>query len=327
MPRLDRRLEANQAARRPHNNRPLIHGVEVVRAGRIEPLLSARPTLTSAHVQWRGLAVEDYHVPACVIHRHEHVENFLHVVLDGAVRYEVLTEGKCLRFTAQAGTTFVLPRGTVDELRWEGPTHRIAVAVHPSLLLNAIDETAGEHDIELTRHWNVTDRNIMAMLVAMATDLDEGSPGGRLYGESLSNALAVYLLGRYAVRRSVPKVYKRGLPRHGLRRALEYIGCNLTEDLGLAELAALSDMSPHYFCELFKRSTGLPPHRFVLLQRIERAKEQLRNPLLGVLEVGMSVGFQNPSHFARTFRRIVGVTPSMFKADQAQKRLVSFNAG
>jgi AraC family transcriptional regulator len=127
-------------------------------------------------------------IPACVIPRHEHVENFLHVVLSGTVRYEVLTAGKCLRFSAQIGTTFVPPRGTVDELRWAGPTHRIAVAVHPSLLVNALDETAGEHDIELTQHWNVIDRDIMAVLMAMTTDLDEGSPAGRLYGESLANA-------------------------------------------------------------------------------------------------------------------------------------------
>jgi AraC family transcriptional regulator len=247
------------------------------------------------------------------------VENFLHVVLGGAVRYEVLTAGKCLRFSAQAGTTFVLPRGTVDELPWAGPTHRIAIAVHPSLLVNALDETAGDHDIELTQHWNVIDRNMMAVLVAMNTDLDEGSPAGRLYGESLANALAVYLLARYAVRRRVPRVFKGELPRYRLKRVLEYIRDNLTDDLGLSELAGLAGMSPHYFCELFKRTTGCPPYRFVLLQRIECAKELLRNRALSVLEVGIRVGFQNPSHFARMFHRFVGVSPSKFQSDQAQK--------
>jgi AraC family transcriptional regulator len=269
-------------------------------------------------VQWRGVAVEDHRVPACVIPRHEHIENFVHVILDGGVRYEVLTAGKCLRSTAQACTTFVLPRGTVDELRWAGPTHRIAVAVHPSLLVDALDETTGQSDIELTQHWTLVDRNITALLVAMTTDLDAGSPGGQLYGESLANALAVYLLGRYAVRRSVPRVFKGALPQYRLKRVLEYIGDNLTEDLGLSELAALSGMSPHYFCELFKRSMGCPPHRFVLLQRIERAKELLRSPILSVLEIGMRVGFQNPSHFARMFHRFVGITPSGFRSDQAQ---------
>src|ERR1700757_2122207 len=194
--------------------RPVVPGIDVVREGRVEAFLHARPSLSSAAIQWGGLAVEDYHVPACVIAQHEHVHDFLHVVLNGPVRYEVLTAGKCLHYTAEPGTTFVLPRGTVDELRWAGPTHRIAVALHPSLLVNALDETVGESDVELTEHWNVTDRNIMAVLVAMTTDLGEGSPGGRLYGESLANALAVYLLNRYAVRRHVPTAYRGGLPAY-----------------------------------------------------------------------------------------------------------------
>ena len=87
---------------------------------------------------------------ACVISRHEHVESSLHVVLRGSVKHEVLTRGKTLQFGANPGTIFILPRGTIDELRWAGPTHRIAVAVHLSLLVNAMDETAHESDVELT---------------------------------------------------------------------------------------------------------------------------------------------------------------------------------
>ena len=71
------------------------------------------------------------------------------------------TRGKTLQFGANPGTTFILPRGTIDELRWAGPTHRIAVAIHPSLLVNAMDETAHESDVELTEHWNLTDPHIV----------------------------------------------------------------------------------------------------------------------------------------------------------------------
>jgi AraC family transcriptional regulator len=303
------------ASLRSGEGRLVIPGVEVIRAGRVESFLPGQPALSSAAVQWRGLAVEDFRIPACVIPQHEHVENFLHVVLSGPVKYEVLTRGKTLQFHAEPGTTFVLPRGTIDELRWAGPTHRIAVAIHPSLLIGALDEAAAERDVNLTEHWNVTDRHIMAVLVAMTTDLDEGSPAGRLYGESLANALAVYLLSRYAVNRHIPTVYRAGLPAYRLRRVLDYVGDNLTDDLSLADLSALADMSPHYFTEQFKRSVGCTPHRYVLLQRIERAKQALRTSTHSVLEVGVSVGFRNPSHFARMFRRFVGVSPSRFQSE------------
>jgi len=297
-------------------DRPVVSGIEVVREGRVEAFLHARPALSSAAIQWQGLAVEDYHVPACVIPHHEHVHDFLHVVLSGTVRYEVLTAGKCLHYTAQPGTTFVLPRGTVDELRWSGPTHRIAVALHPSLLLSAIDETIGQNHIELTEHWHVTDRHIMSVLLALTTDLDAGSPAGRLYGESLANALAVYLLGRYAVQRRVPTVPRGGLPRYRLMRVLDYIGDNLAEDISLSDLAELAGMSAHHFAELFKRSMNCTPHRYVLRERIERARNALRDPRCSVLDAAAISGFSNPSHFARVFRRFVGVSPSQFQSDQ-----------
>jgi AraC family transcriptional regulator len=82
--------------------------------------------------------------------------------------------------------------------------------------VNALDEIAHERNIELIEHWNLTDQNIMAVLLAMTTDLDAGSPAGLLYGESLSNALAVYLLKRYTVRGYAPVTYRGGLPRAAL---------------------------------------------------------------------------------------------------------------
>jgi hypothetical protein len=92
------------------SQRVILPGVEVRREDRIEAFLHARPTLSSTTVGWAGLVLEDYSVPACVINRHEHLQNFVHVVLSGSVKYEVLTRGKTLEFVSTPGTTFILPR-------------------------------------------------------------------------------------------------------------------------------------------------------------------------------------------------------------------------
>lgn len=309
------RSPRDKARHRTPDNPLVLPRVEVVREGRVEPFLHAHPTLSSAVVGWSGLTTEDYSTPACVISRHTHVEHFLHVVLRGAVKYEVLTRGRVAQFWAAPGTTFILPRGTTDEVTWRGPIERIAVAIHPRLLVNALDESAHESDIELTEHWHLTDPNIMAVLLAMRTDLTEASPAGRLYGESLANALAVYLLNRYSVRRYVPVRYRGGLPAYRLNRVLDYIRDNLAEDLSLSQLAGVVGMSPHYFAELFAKSTGHTPHQYVLLQRIERAKEGLRDPGHSIIDVGLDAGFPNPSHFARVFRKFVGTSPSRFQSE------------
>jgi AraC family transcriptional regulator len=304
----------------PHSRgtqqRVVLSGIEVVREGRVEPFVHTRPAQTSAAVRWSGVALENYPNAPVVVARHEHLEHFVHLVLRGSVRYEVLTGGRTLRYQSGPGTTFVLPRGTIDELRWAGPTERIAVAIHASLLCNALDETIGRTDIELIEHWNLTDRNIMAVILAMTTDLEEGSPAGRLYGESLADALAVYLLTRYATRHYAPQAYRGGLPRHLLKRVFDHIDEHVATDISLTQLATVAGMSTHYFAELFRQSTGHPPYRYVLLRKIERAKQSLRDRQHNVIEAALEAGFQNPSHFARTFRRFVGVSPSRFQSER-----------
>ena len=149
----------------------------------------------------------------------------------------------------------------------------------------------------------------------MSADLEDSSPAGTIYGESLANALAVYLLNRYAVRRVAPVVHKGGLPGYRLKRVLDYIANSLEENISLSQLSAIAGVSPHYFSELFKQSTGRTPHHYVLLQRIERAKQHLRDPKCSIIEAGLDAGFQNSSHFARVFRKVEGTSPSKFRAD------------
>ena len=88
----------------------VLPGVEVMREGRVEPFLHAHPTLSSADVRWSGFVLEDYSVPACVIPQHEHVDHFVHVVLRGAVKYEVKTRGKTLQFGAAGHHLYLAPR-------------------------------------------------------------------------------------------------------------------------------------------------------------------------------------------------------------------------
>lgn len=308
-------------AQSPVIDQVFLPGIDVVRDGCKERFLETRPTLSSSPVRWRGIALENYEVPAVLIPRHQHPDHFLHVVLRGAVKYEVATKGRVLRFTSRPGTIFLLPRGTVDEVNWTGPTRRVAVAIHPRLLTGALDETAHQPDVELTEHWNLVDSHISALVSELANDLGDNSPAGAIYGESLASALAVYLVKRYSVRRVTPASYKGGLPPYRLKRVLEYIHDNLEMNISLSDLAAIAGMSPHYFCQLFRQSVGRAPHSYVLVQRIERAKQLLRSPKCTIIEAGLNAGFQNASHFARMFRKLEGTAPSRFRADWVATRV------
>jgi AraC-like DNA-binding protein len=103
------------------------------------------------------------------------------------------------------------------------------------------------------------------------------------------------------------------LPSCRLRRVTEYIQQNLDKDLALAELAAVVYMSPYHFARLFRYSTGVPPHRFVVRQRIARARDILATPELSIAQVSRLVGFRTPSHFTTVFRRVLGITPGAYR--------------
>ena len=146
----------------------------------------------------------------------------------------------------------------MDEINWRGPTQRIAVAVHRRLLTNALDETADADDIELTEHWNLIDRHLSALLLEMTADLEDDSPAGRLYGESLANTLAVYLMNRYAVKRITPVGYKGGLPGYRLKRVLDFINEKLEQDISLSQLAAIAGTSTTFRSYSSRAQVELP---------------------------------------------------------------------
>jgi AraC family transcriptional regulator len=66
---------------------------------------------------------------------------------------------------------------------------------------------------------------------------------------------------------------------------------------------------------MFRKSTGETPHKFVLRQRLERAKAMLRAPDARVLDVAVACGFKTQQHFAQVFRDICGVSPTEYRQD------------
>ena len=108
-----------------------------------------------------------------------------------------------------------------------------------------------------------------------------------------------------------------GLPARRVRRVTEHIEQNLDKPLPLTELAAVVHMSRFHFARLFRRSTGDPPRRFVMRQRIARACEFLARSELTIAEISRRVGFRTPSHFTTMFRRVSGVTPSGYRFEHA----------
>src|SRR5260370_35751474 len=99
-------------------------------------------------------------------------------------------------------------------------------------------------------------RTYFSAVLEMAADLEAGSPAGAIYGESLDNALGVYLLKRYAVRRFTPVAYKGRFPGYGLKRVLEYIAASLDENSSLPQLSPIPGVTRRYFWDASNQTTS-----------------------------------------------------------------------
>src|ERR1043166_3327099 len=99
-----------------------------------------------------------------------------------------------------------------------------------------------------------------------------------------------------------------------IARAKQFIQQNQSEQLSLAQVAKAVNTSTFHFCKLFKKATGLNFTDYVSRVRIEKAKNLLLNHNLRISEVAFEVGFQSLSNFNRGFKRIVGQSPSEYRA-------------
>jgi AraC family transcriptional regulator len=98
-----------------------------------------------------------------------------------------------------------------------------------------------------------------------------------------------------------------------VERALAFIDAHLGAGLTLPRIARALEVSPHHFAHLFKRTTGVAPHRYVMQRRVEKAKELLLATDLPIAAIAYDVGCASQSHFCALFHRATGVTPQVYR--------------
>jgi transcriptional regulator of acetoin/glycerol metabolism/AraC-like DNA-binding protein len=114
-------------------------------------------------------------------------------------------------------------------------------------------------------------------------------------------------------RRFTIQLPRGGLAPGALRRVTEYIDSHLCEELALETLAARAGLSTFHFARAFKQSVGMPPHRYLLQQRVKKAVELLKQTEQPLTAIAQSLGFADQSHFSRSFHGLVGQAPSEFR--------------
>jgi AraC family transcriptional regulator len=103
------------------------------------------------------------------------------------------------------------------------------------------------------------------------------------------------------------------LSKQKIKQAIDYIQAHLGENLSLSAIASELGISQYYFCHLFKQSTRISPHQYLIRQRVERAKHLLKQRKQKIVSIAIECGFANQSHFAKCFRQYTGMNPKQFQ--------------
>src|SRR5450432_2526528 len=187
----------------------------------------------------------------------------------------------------------------------------LQLGISDAALMAASDESNGE--VELCPHRKFADSRLGALVAAVHAEMVAGFPSGRLFLDSVEQAMAVVLVSGQAVRHRPVQISRGGLGSARLRRIRELVHAKMEDELSLHELAQSVGLSTAHFARMFRKSTGETPHQFVLRQRLERAKGMLRAPEARVLDVAVACGFKTQQHFAQVFRDVWGVSPTEYR--------------
>src|SRR4030088_3430533 len=223
-----------------------------------------------------------------------------------------LRRSEMIRLDYDAGEMSLVPRHFEKWFRTDG-LHYLSVGISDAALTEVADGTSGE--VELRRTDHLVDARLRALVEAVKAERIAGFPSGRLFLDSVEQALAVALVNGYALRCRSAQTHRGGLGSARLRRIKEFVDAKIEDEFTLCEMAQAVELSPAHFSRMFRKSTGETPHQFLLRQRIERAKEMLRSADGRVMDVAAACGFKSQQHFAQAFRNVCGASPTEYRQE------------
>jgi AraC family transcriptional regulator len=266
------------------------------------------------HLQVDGITIERRAQTAALVCECEIEVNHVVMQLTSPATVEIgSASGKQLRRFVP-GDIHVIPQGCEVSLYATGASHAIVMSFDQQVL-----ERSGEGNdrvgcgSSLALHLGIRDLQLQCLLSAVEEELRSGCYTGSGYLRQLGGAVTSYLIRRYSAAAKAGPPRSEGLPPNRLRAVLDHIHNHLEDSLTLIELAGMVSMSPQHFANLFRRSTGLAPHRYVLARRIECAAHLLSTTNLSLAEITLESGFASQSHFTDVFRKALGTTPRRYR--------------
>ena len=176
-----------------------------------------------------------------------------------------------------------------------------------------LDPELGFDRIEFKPQLFFFDQAIWETAQKLKAEIAQNRPGDHFYAEALGGVLCHELMRLNGGRQLPPAGQAGGLAEWQKKRLVEYIEAHIDHPISIATMAEIVRLSPYHFARAFKRSFGVPPHRYHMMQRIEATKILLGKTSVPVTEIALRLGFSETSSFTAGFRRLTGLSPSEYR--------------
>ena len=186
----------------------------------------------------------------------------------------------------------------------------------PHQALDACAEDANARwigDLAFTPGIGVNDRVLAALGSALLPAFEYPHQVNQLFIDSVARAVVAHVSESFGGMQVGARPLRGGLAPWQERRAKEVMDANLDGEISLAELAKQCGLSSSHFSRAFRQSTGTSPHRWLLHQRVEKAKRLLRDRQSPLSEVALACGFADQSHLTRVFTKLSGAGPAAWR--------------
>ncbi len=275
------------------------------------------PICSSYQADWKQIYLAHYQLPAWEIPEIASPQHTIVLVTaKQPTAAEFISEGRVrqLRFDrSHRGCISLLPAYLPNRSSWNVAAEFTHCYLDPTFIARIAEEEIDPARVELTLDLQRPDPLVWQICSALKTVVEIDATNSSLYAESMATALAAHFLQFYATRKHTLQEYPDGLSPAKLKRSIEYINEHLSEDVSLLKIAIELGISQYYLCRLFKKSMGMTIHQYLIQQRIERAQQLLAGKDGRIIDIAIACGFANSSHFARCFRRLLGISPQQFR--------------
>lgn len=271
--------------------------------------------LSSVPLGWRGIVVEQHYLEPQELPEHYVAGHGLSVstgeepIAFGWKDCKGWREG-----VINPGEFHMLTNGELNAPRWLEPFDEVSLVLEPGFVADIVQDGLAADRIEFATQRSTFDSTVARYTHAFRSEVAAESVNGLLYAETLTVGFALHLLSNYAVAK--PKVPSpRGKLRSlQLRTVVDFIQSHLDQDVSLLALAEQANVSPFHFARQFRATVGLPPHQFMLRQRVQKSLRLMKAGKLPLAQIAVASGFHDQPHFTRAFRKALGTTPARYLA-------------